>query len=225
MSFFVYIILLGSYCSANNIFNARIPRFLTKPAINVLCLCAAFPSFIATMPCEVGAIDSSPKTIETNIIGKVNGPTESSLLELSPQSALYITIRPYGGVWSDRIKNVKQPAILSKRIPMNLDSVFPMDFTVSDSFDLTPEGAASPGWKSQPLLMAIRYDFDGIAATRSPKDLVGQTVVNPILEKLPGDGFDNLNGVAVGDQTGYSPVEITLTDRGVAGKFLVGSKK
>jgi len=89
-----------------------------------------------------------------------------------------------------------------------------MDFTVSDSFDLTPEGAASLEWKRKPLLMAVRYDFDGIAATRSPRDLVGQTVVNPsILQNEPAS-----------DEC-YSLVEITLTDRGVAGKFLVGSNK
>ena len=105
-------------------------------------------------------------------------------------------------------------------------SLFPLDFELTIPRDLTPEGAWDgtttpwpplPGsvlpitttldelwWsKEEELIISARLDSDGVAATRSPEDLVGRAIVK-----------DGTNQV----------VEIQLTGRGAFGKFATGRK-
>jgi len=109
--------------------------------------------------------------------------------ENTPQTkpALYVTARP------NRPDNVpraildgsrgKPPPILAARFE---SPTFPFDFQLSEK-DLTPEGmgnndsqqsANSSGfwWGADDLIVSARWDSDGVAATRSPEDLVGRNM-------------------------------------------------
>lgn len=116
--------------------------------------------------------------------------------------ALYITAKADPGLWTSAVRNIKLPPVLTKRIAPVTD--FPLDFTLSDELDSTPEGiSTAKEWKSGdlPLLFSARLDSDGVAATRGPDDLVGQ-------------GTSNFK-----DGT-WERVSISLEGRGVAGKFI-----
>lgn len=105
-------------------------------------------------------------------------------------NALYITVRP------NRADNVpaailsgtrgKPPPILAARYE---NPTFPFEFRLTEA-DLTFEGANVGGeepywWARQDddgvddtWIVSGRWDYDGIAVTRSPEDLVGRTTVS-----------------------------------------------
>ena len=66
-------------------------------------------------------------------------------------------------------------------------------------FELTTADAAVEGdwWYKETLIVSVRWDTDGVAATRDPNDLVGRAVV-------PAGGL----------------AKVELQGRGVAGKFV-----
>lgn len=138
--------------------------------------------------------------------------------------ALYVTCRP------DKPDNVpgailsgtrgKPPPVLAARFE---NPTFPFPFELS-SKDLTMEGISNESgtaammmedaanlqnvwWNKENLVVSVRLDSDGVAATRSPEDLVGR-------------GFWKN-----GDDTSSSVVEVPLTGRGAFGKFATGAKK
>jgi hypothetical protein len=151
----------------------------------------------------------------------VVSPSDSSI-SITPQPpppALYVTCRP------DRPDNVpnailsgsrgKPPPVLVARYE---NPSFPFDFTLTTN-DLTVEGlptvqnndsssSSSSGsffqywWSQDTLIVSARLDSDGIAATRSPDDLVGRGVWNPTKT----------------DQV----ATVALQGRGPAGKFVTG---
>ena len=126
------------------------------------------------------------------VSGKVNLPpgttaqvTESNnnYEENKPPTnpALYVTVRP------NRPDNVpkaildgsrgKSPPILAARFE---SPVFPFDFKLGEK-DLTPEGLGNSNgggywWSADDLIVSARWDNDGVAATRSPEDLVGRNL-------------------------------------------------
>jgi hypothetical protein len=141
-------------------------------------------------------------------------------LATSDKAALYITCRP------DKADNVpsailsgtrgKPPPVLAARFE---NPTFPFQFRLSSPRDLTIEGASDgtsssttpvldPSkfwWKDDALIVSARWDSDGVAATRSPEDLVGR-------------------GVWTGGDAA-SAVEVPLTGRGAFGKFATGGSK
>ena len=107
--------------------------------------------------------------------------------------ALYITCRP------DKPDNIpaailngsrgKPPPVLSARIPQptfptTLDLSIPRDLTLEGAWDgiSSPTSISPPmqpdqlWWKDMDLIVSARWDSDGVAATRSPEDLVGRTI-------------------------------------------------
>lgn len=99
----------------------------------------------------------------------------------APPPALYITARP------NRPDNVpraildgsrgKPPPVLAARCE---SPGFPFRFQLGEK-DLTPEGADGDNngtfwWTADDLVVSARWDSDGVAATRSPEDLVGRNV-------------------------------------------------
>ena len=124
----------------------------------------------------------------------------------TPQPALYITCRP------DRPDNVPQailegsrgkaPPVLTARIE---NPTFPLSFQLTRQ-DLTPEGGVDLWWQHDDLTVSARLDMDGIAATRSPDDLVGR-----------GMYYSN-NSQKEGDTTAGGVV-VALGGRGAFGKF------
>lgn len=107
--------------------------------------------------------------------------------KLPTKPALYVTARP------NRPDNVpkaildgsrgKSPPILAARFE---NPSFPFKFELGEK-DLTPEGAGGDNnqkstntgrfwWAADDLIVSARWDNDGIAATRSPEDLVGRNV-------------------------------------------------
>lgn len=107
--------------------------------------------------------------------------------KLPTKPAIYVTARP------NRPDNVpkaildgsrgKTPPILAARFE---SPTFPFEFELGEK-DLTPEGAESDDnqkstnsgrfwWATDDLIVSARWDNDGIAATRSPEDLVGRNV-------------------------------------------------
>jgi hypothetical protein len=142
--------------------------------------------------------------------------------------ALYVTCRP------DRPDDVpsavlsgtrgRPPPVLAARYRAGLGS-FPFEFHLMTPTDVTVEGSwvLSDGdrgdyWWARdddgvPLIVSVRWDTDGVAATRSPDDLVGR-------------GWTTFQGIDVDvDGTGrrmYTPVTIELSGRGAFGKFVTG---
>jgi hypothetical protein len=139
------------------------------------------------------------------------GEEGGDIQPVSTQPALYITCRP------DRVDNVpaailngtrgKPPPVLSARFE---NPTFPFEFALSAK-DVTLEGGAAEDenktsnrywWNSEPsLIVSARWDSDGVAATRSPEDLVGRGVSSKR------------------DTAGPYKVDFTLGGRGAFGKF------
>jgi len=120
--------------------------------------------------------------------------------------ALYVTVKPDIGVINAQILNIKVPPIMTKRIPASLLS-FPYTYTIDEVKDATEEAAASKSrWEKGdvPLIVSVRYDNDGVAATRSPEDLVGK-----------GE-----SSFISGDE--WSKADVQLSDRGIGGKLVTG---
>lgn len=172
-------------------------------------------------------LSTPPITGETVIVkGQVTVASTDALAAQEASSgggaALYITCRP------DKADNIplailngsrgKPPPVLSARIP---NPSFPFDFELTIPRDLTLEGAwdgLSPPetiqppthrdqlwWNQMDLIVSARWDSDGVAATRSPEDLVGRGVWSYKEDE--------------------SVVEVMLTGRGAFGKFATGGKK
>ncbi len=168
-----------------------------------------------------GVAPSLPSEIVL-VRGKLSLAPSVDLKDASGSASLYITCRP------DKPDNVpaailngsrgKPPPVLSARIP---NPTFPLDFVLTVPRDLTLEGAwdgkshLSPEntpirlptttdelwWNQVDLVVSARWDSDGVAATRSPEDLVGRGIWK----------FDKLME--------GSDVEIQLSGRGAFGKF------
>lgn len=123
-----------------------------------------------------------------------------------PASALYITARPNT---SDDVPQAilsgtrgKPPPVLTRRVS---SPTFPTTVTL-DANNLTAEGAAGEYWYSKPLIVSARWDSDGVAATRSPEDLVGRALYQP-------------------SSTSSPPPTIALRGRGPTGKLLTSQNK
>ena len=146
---------------------------------------------LGTLPWELS--QQAAHADETSFVsGKVNlppGTTKPGSGEAgNTPSALYVTVRP------NRPDNVpraildgssgKPPPVLAARYE---SPVFPFEFSLGEK-DLTPEGIGSDAgywWSADDLIVSARWDSDGVAATRSPEDLVGRNVV----KKGTTDGF------------------------------------
>ena len=135
----------------------------------------------------------------------------------SSKSALYITARP------NRPDNVpkaildgsrgKSPPVLTARFE---SPVFPLQFNLSER-DLTPEGADNNNgndqttntntfwWAADDLIVSARWDSDGVAATRSPEDLVGRNLWK--------------HNIAVNNKDDSGGFVLSLQGRGSFGKF------
>jgi hypothetical protein len=144
-------------------------------------------------------------------------PTPDAATTMTTTPALYVTCRP------DRPDNVpgailsgtrgKPPPVLAARFE---NPTFPFQFELG-SKDLTMEGISNDSgtaamedpnlqnvwWNKENLVVSARLDSDGVAATRSPEDLVGR-------------GFW---------KNGDASVEVPLSGRGAFGKFATGAKK
>lgn len=108
------------------------------------------------------------------------------------------------------ILNNKPPPLLTKRIPGPIS--FPIPFVLEYKQDVTPEGLVYPqGWSNnKKIVVTVRLDTDGIAATRDSTDLIGKSIAEP----SSSDGEKGL----------WNPVEVELTDRGIGGKFVTRKK-
>ena len=164
------------------------------------------------------SVSAEEQIAETPILqGSVVLGTDVELTASSKTSALYITCRP------DKPDNVpgailtgtrgKPPPVMAARFE---NPAFPFEFSLSSPKDLTVEGASDgikstatldPAlfwWNKDDLVVSARWDSDGVAATRSPEDLVGRGTW----------------------KRGVNSVEVPLTGRGAFGKFATsGSKK
>ena len=130
---------------------------------------------------------------------------------LAEERALYLTVRPDGGTWNDGVRNFKSPPVLSKRIAASaLTQGPPFDVSLDSKDNATPEGLAigEDAWLSgkTPLLVTARLDSDGVAATRSEGDLVGQARLVKVDES-------------------WGNIEITVEGRGITGKFITRQNK
>jgi len=138
----------------------------------------AFTNIILLAPPSSAQADATTLLLKGTVT--LSSP-EVVAAELSSQEspALYITCRP------DRADNVpaailtgtrgKPPPVLAARFA---NPSFPFQFSLSTD-NVTPEGAASEEngafwWKDEDLIVSARWDYDGVAATRSPEDLVGR---------------------------------------------------
>ena len=89
-------------------------------------------------------------------------------------SALYVTARP--NTPNDVPQAIlsgtrgKPPPVLTLRVS---SPTFPTT-VILDANNLTTEGAQGEYWYNKPLIVSARWDSDGVAATRSPEDLVGE---------------------------------------------------
>jgi hypothetical protein len=176
---------IGEYSSINNLTRRRGGRLLFQSM-----LVGAFPwqSFRQIVHAE------EKETIflsgRINLPSGMTDPGEMGNDGIeATKPALYVTARP------NRPDNVpkaildgsrgKSPPILVARFE---SPVFPFDFKLSGK-DLTPEGAGSSNdnqqstttsgtfwWSADDLIISARWDNDGVAATRSPDDLVGRNV-------------------------------------------------
>lgn len=132
-------------------------------------------------PVMAAEIDDSAVLVQGTVTAPSSYAVRSTTETMTPVPALYITCRP------DRPDNVPQailegsfgkaPPVLTARIE---NPTFPLNFRLTSS-DLTPEGAPNDEdsnndiwWRQDDLIVSARLDMDGIAATRSPDDLVGR---------------------------------------------------
>jgi len=135
--------------------------------------------------------DITTTTTTKFVQGTVILAPDAAVVDASLQetAALYITCRP------DRPDNVpaailsgsrgKPPPVLAARFAAPI--TFPFEFSLTMD-NMTEEGAAlseggattSPSlwWKNDDLIVSARWDSDGVAATRSPEDLVGRGLLS-----------------------------------------------
>ena len=163
--------------------------------------------------------------------GKVTSTTQIDLPEgIDPTlSALYITARPNKADNVPRAildgSNGKPPPILAARFA---NPTFPFEFDLS-TLDLTQEGIgigfsdnnqqSDDGnekqkrfwFEGQDLIVSARFDTDGVAATRSPTDLVGRAQYTYSASQSSGDTIPT--------------VTVPLQGRGFTGKLVTGTGK
>ncbi|KAG7356334.1 hypothetical protein IV203_001020 [Nitzschia inconspicua] len=164
---------------------------------------------------EVGPSSNVPQV--SVISGTV---TLSSDVSVDPSktsdAALYVTVRP------DTPDNVpaailsgtrgKAPPVMAARFP---SPTFPFTFQMTSPQNLTPEvvlasdtstasmlDISNVWWANDDLIVSVRWDSDGVAATRSPEDLVGRALWRR--------------------KSNERVIEIPLTGRGAFGKFVTG---
>ena len=105
----------------------------------------------------------------------------------------------------------KPPPVLAARFAG--PPQFPFRFALDTARHLTPEGADGKDdddywWKDDNLVVSARWDSDGVAATRSPEDLVGRALL------VRGDGKDDAAA-----NSSSQVVTVQLQGRGSFGKF------
>lgn len=140
----------------------------------------------------------------TGIITLENGVKAPETLS----KALYITVKPDLGVVNSQILLRKFPAVMTKRVEGKLD--FPYQYTISETKDFTEDvNLKHDQWATGalPLLVSVRYDTDGSAATRDDTDLVGKGTSE----------FDK-------DANKFKSANVVLEDRGVGGRLVTGRK-
>ncbi|CAB9504611.1 expressed unknown protein [Seminavis robusta] len=169
----------------------------------------SIPSFVA------GTV-SIPANFDFELAQQKTQVVDPTGKTMTPIPALYVTVRP------DRPDNVPQailqgtrgkpPPVLSARFEA---PTFPFSFHLTDK-DYTPEGQPltndetktsdnDPWWLRDDLIVSARLDMDGIAATRSPEDLVGRTTYRR--------------------SQGGEAVDLELMGRGAFGKFATQQTK
>ena len=125
-----------------------------------------------------GTVNLPPGITDPGPVVASNNSEENN--QPPPKPALYVTVRP------NRPDNVpraildgsrgKPPPVLAARFE---DPAFPFEFGLGEK-DLTPEGLGNETdgywWSSDDLIVSARWDSDGVAATRSPEDLVGRNL-------------------------------------------------
>jgi hypothetical protein len=136
---------------------------------------------------------------------------------MTPLPALYVTARPNR---PDHVPqailqgtNGKPPPVLSARFEQpTFPFAFhltPRDYTVEgkpsslDDKTMPQQQQESLWWANDDLVVSARLDMDGIAATRSPEDLVGRTLYQR-------------------NKAGGEAIELKLVGRGAFGKFATG---
>jgi hypothetical protein len=182
-----------------------------------------------------GASTTSTILPETNTIlsGRITLPPDiqlgsDSAVDTGSTPALYVTCRPNTpdnvpqGILSGT--RGKPPPVLAARFE---NPSFPFDFELVSPRHLTPEGAYSKNvagpatqtsqfwWAGEDLVVSARWDSDGVAATRSPDDLVGRAV----WKYISGTITMTRNSSSSAD----NKVEIQLTGRGTFGKLVTGN--
>jgi hypothetical protein len=162
------------------------------------------------LPLFISALLSFPSNsmAATVLNGEITVPPKERVPDTTT-TALYITVREDTSVWQSAVRNFKPPPVLTKRIPVSLSS-FPYKFSIDSAFDSTLEGQQTyPQWSSgKGLLISVRIDEDGIAATRGPNDLVGKGTAE-----------------RANRETQWSETNIEVTGRGIAGKILTSGNK
>ena len=157
---------------------------------------------------EGGETPTVPTTFYFSGVVELPKPSSSGDdVVLSKDAALYLTCR------QDKPDNVpaailngtrgKAPPVLSARFE---NPKFPFEFNLT-SENLTLEGAQYEWFKSGDLIISARYDQDGVAATRSPDDLVGRGLLTKS-QQLSDNSIS----------------KIELQGRGAFGKFATGGK-
>ena len=158
-------------------------------------------------------------TLAPDVTLEKTAPTSDGQQPMS--DALYVTCRP------NRADNVpsailsgtrgKPPPVLAARLE---NPTFPLQVVLTED-DLTPEGAdrgsgsgdtdnssSSYWWSRDDLVVSGRWDADGVAATRSPEDLVGRTIWMRNSNNGSSNGTDK-----------QPQVTLQLQGRGSFGKF------
>lgn len=186
-------------------------------------LVVASVPFLFTGRTPAAAAEEETSGIETVLLrGRVTlGQGSDENMAPRKGSALYITCRPNT---PDDVPSAilngsrgKPPPVLAARL---VDPTFPLEFDLSSPRDLTFEGASdgvSSGsrvldptrlwWKDSDLIVSLRLDTDGVAATRSPDDLVGRGLSTRAAREM------------------NSAVSVQLTGRGAFGKLVTGGSQ
>ena len=163
----------------------------------------------------------APIVVSSQFLSPALGDSEvvlNGVINLSPntqvpptsEKALYVTVTPDLGVVNSQILLRKFPAVMTKRIKGDDIKYFPYKFKISEKEDGTEDvNLQHEKWATGklPLTISVRYDSDGSAATRDSTDLVGKTEIG-----LNNDGK-------------FEVAEVSLTDRGLGGKFVTTKKQ
>jgi hypothetical protein len=189
-----------------------------RKILQILSLIGIVPALEFSKDSCLAVDEVLPSTSQTLVVeGKIFLPADVTMDSSAVSSAaLYVTVRP------DTPDNVpaailsgtrgKPPPVMAARFP---SPTFPFEFQLTAPNNLTPEGASgiadiaslqeisSFWWANDNLIVSARWDSDGVAATRSPEDLVGRA------------NFRRTAGI----------VAIPLTGRGSFGKFVTNKDK